>query len=450
MIAIPNNRSSRPLVLLSTLLTFVLFAASCGGAADEATGSDTEIAVQTEEETEVQTEDLAFAETDESDDELTSQAATDTSQGDAQDSDSSESAEDTGGQESEDASDSSQGSPPTTAGSGLGPVNTIVSDPGGDPDNIYIGQLGNLRPNEALVQRAIAPPESSSSVLPLTGETATVPNRPAAVVKIDNGSAALPHQGLNAADIVIEEEVEGGVTRFAAVFHSTSTIVGPVRSGRTTDIGLVGGLGTPLLMYSGANRITEGLLRNFSDIQNRSFESAPSGYWRENGRSAPSNLFSDTAPHWASATGGPPPTQFHFRGADESAEGESVTEFSVSYPASTARWEWDGERWLRWQRGTEHMLVSGEQVDAVNVVVIEAERIATGMVDSSGGAVPEFFFVGTGNATVFTDGKRIDGTWTKPSINSVPTLTLSQGDPIELTPGRTWMQLVETGAGQLN
>ncbi len=122
---------------------------------------------------------------------------------------------------------------------------------------------------------------------------------------------------------------------------------------------------------------------------------------------------------------------------------------TVSYPASIAKWTWDGERWLRWQRGEEHLLVSGEQVDAANVVVIEAERIATGMVDSSGGAVPEFYYVGSGRATVFTDGNRIEGTWTRPTLNSVATLTDSDGTPIELTPGRTWIQLVESGAGQL-
>ena len=424
MIAQLATRQTRPYKLVSLLLALALIATACGGGDDEATEADGDEAAE-----------LGF--TEEGDDAVAE--TTTTTAPDQED-------------ESTDVGDTAdeQATPPTTAGSGLSPVVTFAVDPGGDPDGIYIGKLGSLDPDEQQIAGAAVLPESSSFILPLTGEVNSVPDRPAAVVKIDNGSAASPHQGLNAADIVIEEEVEGGVTRFAAIFHSTSTIVGPVRSGRTTDLALVGGLGSPLLMYSGANRITEGILRSHPNIQNRSHDSAPSGYWRDNARPAPSNLFSDTEPHWASATGGPPPTQFHYREDGEAAEGLTAEEFTVVYPASTARWSWDGDRWLRWQRGDEHLLVSGEQVDAANVVVIEAERLPTGMVDSSGGAVPEFYFIGSGRATVFTDGKRIDGTWTKPSINSVPTLTHSPGKSIELTPGRTWIQLVEAGAQQLN
>ena len=88
-------------------------------------------------------------------------------------------------------------------------------------------------------------------------------------------------------------------------------------------------------------------------------------------------------------------------------------------------------------------------MNAANVVVIEAVRVDTGMVDGAGGIVPEFPFVGTGRATVFTDGKRIEGTWTRSTLNSVATLTHAPGDPIELTPGRTWIQLVEAGSGAL-
>jgi hypothetical protein len=416
--------------LVPVLMAFALITAACGGGSEESqTAADR---------TEAGSDDLPFS--DEGSVLTTTSTVPDV--GDSGDE------SDTSGVATG-ADDQDDSTPPTTAGSGLSPINTVAVGSGGDPDGIYIGKLGTLDPDAPQVPGVVVPPDLSPNMLPLTGEIATVPDRPAAVVKIDNGSAATPHQGLNAADIVIEEEVEGGVTRFAAIFHSTPSIVGPVRSGRTTDLALISSLGSPLLMYSGANQITEGILRSNTNIQNRSHDSSPGGYWRDGARNAPSNLFSDTAPHWASATGGPPPAQFHYRTFVEAAAGVSDDELTVSYPASIAKWTWDGERWLRWQRGEEHLLVSGEQVDAANVVVIEAERIATGMVDSSGGAVPEFYYVGSGRATVFTDGNRIEGTWTRPTLNSVATLTDSDGTPIELTPGRTWIQLVESGAGQL-
>lgn len=336
----------------------------------------------------------------------------------------------------------------TTAGSGGKPVTTSGGGGGGDT-SIYTGLLGAIGPDEVMAPAVVAPPTVAAGIMPLTGLPGVVPNHPAAVVKIDNGGPARPQTGLNAADIVVEEEVEGGITRFAAIFHSTPSIVGPIRSGRTTDIGVLNGLGSPLMMYSGANQVTDTLIRAQSSVQNRNAGTS-SGYWRNSSRSAPSNLYSDTAPHWASATGGPPPPQFAYRAAGTPAAGTDVTSFNVSYRSSKAAWAWDGSAWLRSQGGSAHMTASGQRVSAANVVVIEAEEVATGMVDSSGANVPEFVFVGTGTAAVFTDGKRIDGVWTRPTLRSVATLTTSSGAVIELTPGRTWIELIRARSGILN
>ncbi len=337
--------------------------------------------------------------------------------------------------------------PATTGGSGGAPVTTAGGGGGGDV-SIYTGVVGAIGPDEIMAPAVAEPPTPVAGTQPLTGLPGEVANRPAAVVKIDNGSRARPQTGLNNADIVIEEEVEGGITRFAAVFHSTATIVGPVRSGRTTDIAVLNGLGSPLLLYSGANQVTDALLRAQSSVQNRSAATS-SGYWRSSSRRAPSNLYSDTAPHWASATGGPPPPQFSYRADGASVPGTEVGSLTVAYRASNAAWTWDGAAWLRTQGGSAHMTASGERISAANVVVIEATEVDTGMVDGSGSTVPEFVFVGSGKATVFTAGRRIDGVWTKPTLRSVATLTTADGAVIELTPGRTWIELIGAGSGLL-
>ena len=54
-------------------------------------------------------------------------------------------------------------------------------------------------------------------------------------------------------------------------------------------------------------------------------------------------------------------------------------------------------------------MVGGEPVSAANVVVIEAQRVGTGMFDSAGGPVPEFVFVGQGPVTVFTKARESKG-----------------------------------------
>ena len=335
-----------------------------------------------------------------------------------------------------------QPQPSQTAGPSLGPVTTRTATTGQAVG--YIGVLGGLGPHDEVAAKAAEPPPTQPGVMPLTGLAGSVPNRPAAVVKIDNSRRARPQTGLNLADIVVEEEVEGGITRLAAIFHSQSTVVGPVRSGRTTDIGVIVSLGTPMLMYSGANTATDALLLKQVGVQNRS-AARSSGYWRASGRRAPSNLFTDTSPHWASASGGPPPAQFAYRDPGAAIGGTPSSRFSLNYRSNPVGWEWDTDRWLRSQGGKPHTESSGQQVSAANVVVIETERVNTGMVDSSGAVVPEFPYVGTGRATIFTAGHKIQATWTRPTLASVATLTDHEGQPIKLTPGRTWLEIIETG-----
>ena len=75
------------------------------------------------------------------------------------------------------------------------------------------------------------------------------------MVKIDNHPEARPQTGLNQADIVYEEMVEG-ITRFFAVFQSTDVDarradpLGPHHRRRTRSAGLT----EPLFAWSGGNR----------------------------------------------------------------------------------------------------------------------------------------------------------------------------------------------------
>ncbi|MGH8824512.1 MAG: DUF3048 domain-containing protein, partial [Jiangellaceae bacterium] len=88
-------------------------------------------------------------------------------------------------------------------------------------------------PQPAPSPATVSPTPTAAAVLPLTGTPApggSVPARPALVVKIDNTGNGRPQVGLSAADLVVEELVEGGLTRLAAMFHSTMPpTVAPVR-----------------------------------------------------------------------------------------------------------------------------------------------------------------------------------------------------------------------------
>ena len=109
-------------------------------------------------------------------------------------------------------------------------------------------------------------------------------SRPALVVKIDNfPTIARPQVGINQADVVFEEIVEG-ITRFAAVFQSEDADpVGPIRSARTSDINILAQLGRPLLAWSGGNPFVTRAIGN-ANIDNLTPDRYESAYFRTKDR----------------------------------------------------------------------------------------------------------------------------------------------------------------------
>ncbi|MEI8240127.1 MAG: DUF3048 domain-containing protein, partial [Actinomycetota bacterium] len=155
---------------------------------------------------------------------------------------------------------------------------------------------------------------------PLTGLPATdaaAAQRPALVVKIDNNAIARPQSNIAAADIVFEEIVEVQ-TRFAAVFQSQGAgVVGPVRSGRTQDVTLLGSFHHALFAWSGGNPFVTNVIAK-SDFVNLSAQILAvyqgGGFHRDNSRLSPHNLYADLAKLWslAPASAEPPPAQFQY------------------------------------------------------------------------------------------------------------------------------------------
>ena len=135
------------------------------------------------------------------------------------------------------------------------------------------------------------------AVAPLTGlpqPDAARLARPALIVKIDNVQDARPQAGITKADVVFEEEVEGGLTRLAAVFQSADgDPVGPVRSTRTSDIDIVSLLNHPLYAFSGGNRrfVTEIDASGMVDV---GYSARPGDYYTSRG-AAPHNLYTRTS-----------------------------------------------------------------------------------------------------------------------------------------------------------
>ena len=288
---------------------------------------------------------------------------------------------------------------------------------------------------EATTTTLPAPP-----VYPLTGVLVADPAiaaRPALVVKIDNASGARPQTGFNSADLVYEEIVNDNLTRFAMVFHSGgSDPVGPIRSGRMQDIDLFGSLNRPLFAWSGGNASVTDAIRA-SDL----IEIGPNRarvYFRTN-RKTPHNLYANTTDLWGFTPylAGPPAQQFLYRSEGEPAAGVPSRGVGIALDSINAEWDWDpaSGHYFRTMEGRPHEDGAGGRVSTNNVVVLVVEYLS-GISGS-----PDAHTLGTGEAFVFTGGNYIHGTWTRNDRLQPFTLTADDGTPIELTPGRTFIEL---------
>lgn len=294
-------------------------------------------------------------------------------------------------------------------------------------------------------------------VAPLTGlpgEDPAALARTALVVKIDNVEPkARPQVGINQADVVYEERVEGSVTRLLAIFHSwDSAPVGPVRSARTSDLAVLATLHRPYFAWSGANDffVTRVRQANLADV---GYDAATSHYFRAGDRPAPHNLFLKSSsemmvlPNEGSS---PPPALFTYRTADQQpAHLEAVGGVHISFGSSAGsapvEYRWNGTGWARFQNGTPHVDASGTQVAPANVIVQFTDYASSGVNDQFGKPIPEAQMVGDGDAWVLTNGGLVVGRWHKPALDAVTTYTDVDGNPIGLTPGRTWVALPPPG-----
>lgn len=291
---------------------------------------------------------------------------------------------------------------------------------------------------------------------PLTGlpGDAALLGRTALVVKIDNVEPkSRPQAGVGNADVVFEERVEGSVTRWLAVFHSTDAgPIGPVRSARTSDLGVLLSLNRPYFAWSGANDFFAARIRA-ANLLDAGYDRATSHYYRASDRRAPGNLMlKSTAELMAIPNEGsaPPPVMFTFRAAGQApAHLEPVTDvridFGSSAGAAPVEYHWNGSGWARTQKGTPHVDASGERIAPTNVIIQFTPYASSGVNDQFGVPIPEAQMVGEGDAWVLTDGGLVVGRWRKSALTAVTTYTDVDGNPIGLTPGRTWIALPPPG-----
>lgn len=294
-------------------------------------------------------------------------------------------------------------------------------------------------------------------VWPLTGvETDEVANRPAVSVKIENAAAARPQAGLVEADIVWEEVVEGGITRFVATYHSNiPDVVEPVRSVRPMDPAIVAPL-DGVLVFSGGQGPFIAATERYG-TQTIIMDDGAAGFSRDPGRAAPHNVIGSMPTFFGQANGGrtsPPPAQFRY--AREVGQGTAPRSGTVARevdvrlsPAQRTGWTWDPEnkRYLRSEGSSASVAADGRRHSARNVLVLATQVFNTKWVDPSGAPVPEHRLAGrSGRGTLYSSGHGVPVRWSKQDHNSRIVLR-TDGRETELDPGNTWIELVPDQSG---
>ncbi|MGZ4764739.1 MAG: DUF3048 domain-containing protein, partial [Ilumatobacteraceae bacterium] len=310
---------------------------------------------------------------------------------------------------------------------------------------------GSITSNNVPVWPPYSTLPSLDGVAALTGlpADATVTSRPILAVKIDNYGPARPQWGLEQADAIIEENVEG-ITRFVALFQTQlPDVVGPVRSARIGDLDLLSAMNRPVFAYSGANpgvtdwissATSSGVLVDFSALHSPC-------YSRTADRPGPHNLLLDPtcAVDNSTAAGAARPlwqtVQTLTTPNDPGVLAD--TTFTVAMDGVDVGWTWDGTTgtYLRSQDGQVHLTVDGNQIAARTVVEVSTVYVPS-PVDARS---PTPITVGTGTAVVHRNGTAIPVTWSRATpYDAFEFFDTATGQPIPLDTGTTFVELERT------
>jgi hypothetical protein len=284
-------------------------------------------------------------------------------------------------------------------------------------------------------------PGTHRSQSPFTGEPVPSLNRVLAV-KIDNIVYARPQTGLTHADIVYVLPVEGGLSRFLAVFSSDyPPVIGPVRSAREDDLELLRQFGRPAFAYSGATATLLPYIHRTARIIDL-YAGIASGYYRDNHRIAPYNLYARTRQLLKQALHASRAHDIGFRFGPLPPGGKITRSASVSYPAASFRFTWSAAkaRWLVSMDGKPAVTTDGGRLSPATVV-IQHTTVRTSRFLEYGKPPPYAESVGSGTALVLRDGRAWTTHWSRPAADGGTTFTTASGQRMTFARGQVWIVL---------
>jgi hypothetical protein len=286
-----------------------------------------------------------------------------------------------------------------------------------------------------------APPAAGPPASPFTGEPVSRLG-PVLAAKIDNIAQARPQTGLTDADIVYVLPVEGGLSRFMAIFSSHFPhVIGPVRSARQDDLPLLRQFGRPAFAYSGAQprllRVVEHA--RIVDL----FDGLARGYFRGTARIAPYNLYAYPRQLLAQAAAASTAHDIGFRFGPAPAGGQRRTSVSAGYPAAAFQFRWSASRarWLVWMDGRPAETTDAGQLRPATVV-LQYTTVRTSPFLEEGVRPPYAVSTGSGTAVVLRGGRAYDVRWARPHAAGGTSYTLPSGQRMTFARGQVWVVLL--------
>ena len=276
-------------------------------------------------------------------------------------------------------------------------------------------------------------------------------NKQILVVKIDDTNAAHPQIGVESADVVYVEQVEGGLTRLAAIYTSKlPPLIGPIRSARISDIELLAQFGRVGFAYSGAQSKMRPVIAA-ANLENLSAErNPPSIYGKDPNRPGPVDMIlkPDLLLERANAN---PKARIETATASvfpfgDAPKGETNTAIAkIKWPSAKYELRWDStnEKWLIYFNEKPNIAANGEQLYA-DTAIIQIVSITPSIYGDKFGEITPFSkTTGSGKAVMLRDGLSYQISWQRNLETDLTTWKSEDGGVANFKPGRTWIFLTD-------
>ena len=275
-------------------------------------------------------------------------------------------------------------------------------------------------------------------------------NGPVLAVKIDDTNAAHPQIGLEDADVVYIEQVEGGLTRLAAIFSSViPERVGPVRSARISDIDILAQYGRVAFAYSGAQRKLLPVI-DAANLQNLGAQAQPPSIYTTDPNRVPpvamvlrADLLMAKVVEKNYQVASAKNVGWSFGDAPQG--GKPTQSVIMRWPAArySAEWSESESRWLLSHNSKSNVADSGVILGPTTLVIQMVSITDSEYGDKFGGVTPLSQTVGSGRGFILRDGKTFAALWNRASEGEGTTWALKDGSEVNFAPGQIWVALCD-------